>query len=147
METSIFTTQTTLEICSFARINPGQISPLSPLITATAAYDNYPTLAPGASLRTPNLEEQAPITQAKEQLARKLNIPVEEINIFSILAIEWPDASLGCPRSGMSYANVFTPGYQIALEWNRSIYTFHTDTKDKVVLCHVLPPHEIFIAP
>lgn len=117
------------------------------LVTGTAAYDNYPTLAPGTSLRTPESEEQAPVAQAKEQLARKLNISVNEINIFSILAIEWPDAGLGCPLPGINYADVITPGYKISLEWNRAIYTFHTDTIERVVLCHVQPPHEIYSEP
>lgn len=118
-----------------------------PLVTSTAAYDDYPTLAPGSRLVTPGPEKEKMISLAKEKLAQKFSLPADEIKVFSVLAFEWPDASLGCPQAGVSYADVITPGYQIALEWNRSIYTFHTDTTEKAVLCHVQPPHEIYSEP
>jgi len=118
-----------------------------PQATSTAAYDDYPTLAPGAIPITPGPEEEKMIDLAKEQLAQKFSVHPDEIKVFSVLAFEWPDTGLGCPLAGMSYADVITPGYQITLELDRSNYTFHTDTKEKAILCHVQPPHEIYNEP
>ena len=118
-----------------------------PVNTITPAFDNYPTGVPGAVVVTPSPETEQMIAQAADLLSRKFNAPVDEIIPFSILSVEWPDNSLGCLQPGVGYQQVITPGYQISLEWERSIYIFHTDTVDRILLCHVQPPHEIYSEP
>ena len=87
------------------------------------------------------------IALAADMLARKFNAPANAINLFSIQSVEWPDGSLGCPQAGVGNQQVITPGYQISLEWERAVYTFHTDTVERIMLCHVQPPHEIYSKP
>ena len=115
--------------------------------TITPAFDTYPTGVPGAVVVTPGPETQEMIALAADLLARKFNAPAGEIDLFSILSVEWSDRSLGCPQPGVGYQDVITPGYQISLEWEMSVYIFHTDTVDRVLLCHVQPPHEIYSEP
>jgi hypothetical protein len=115
--------------------------------TITPAFDNYPTGVPGAVVVTPSPEAQEMIALAVDLLVHKFNASVDEIDLFSILSIEWSDSSLGCPQPGVGYQDVITPGYQISLEWERAVYIFHTDTVDRVLLCHVQPPHEIYSEP
>jgi len=50
------------------------------------------------------------IANARADLARRLAIPAETITVQSVERVEWPDTSLGCPRSGMMYAQVITAG-------------------------------------
>lgn len=50
--------------------------------------------------------------QARDLLAAELRIAAETLTLISANAVEWPDASLGCPQPGMMYAQVITPGYQ-----------------------------------
>ena len=50
-------------------------------------------------------------------------------------AVEWSDASLGCPQEGFMYAQVITPGYLIILEAQGEQYEYHTDQTTNVVLC------------
>ena len=71
---------------------------------------------------------------ARQDLAARLEISADEIQVVSIEAVEWPDASLGCPEPGMSYAQVITPGYRIVLEAGGEEYEYHTGTSS-VVLC------------
>jgi len=115
--------------------------------TITPAFDTYPTGVPGAVVLTPGPETQEMIALAADLLARKFNAPADEIDLFSMLSVEWPDRSLGCPQSGVGYQQVITTGYQISLEWEMSVYIFHTDRVDRVLLCHVQPPHEIYSEP
>ena len=99
---------------------------------------------------TENVPENAPqelVLQAKAQLAKKLGIDVEAIFLFNANAVEWPDASLGCPQANMVYAQVITPGYQIQLEANGQVYTFHTGETDHVILCDARGPDEIYLPP
>jgi hypothetical protein len=71
---------------------------------------------------------------AKADLAQQLKIPVGQIEVARMEAVEWPDASLGCPKAGMMYAQVITPGYQIILSVQGKEYDYHTNLTD-VFLC------------
>jgi hypothetical protein len=59
----------------------------------------------------------------------------DEITVERVEAVEWPDASLGCPQPGMMYAQVVTPGYLVELEAEGETITVHTDTGRQVVIC------------
>jgi hypothetical protein len=87
------------------------------------------------------------IQLAKESLARKLKISEDQIYLFSAEAMIWPDASLGCPQSEIVYAQVQTPGFQIQLEAIGQSFSYHTDTVERVILCDIHPPDEIFLPP
>jgi hypothetical protein len=47
----------------------------------------------------------------------------------------WPDASLGCPLPGMTYAQVLTPGHRVILATGGRTYEYHTDNHDRIILC------------
>ncbi len=67
-------------------------------------------------------------------LAQRLGLPESAINVRTVESVEWPDASLGCPRPGMMYAQVVTPGYRIVLEAGGKLYEYHT-SQSHVMLC------------
>ena len=94
------------------------------------------------------LPEAAAVVQlAVEDLADRLGVAPEEIQVVSVEAMEWSDASLGCPQPGMMYAQVITPGYQVMLEVDGQEYAYHTDTGNHVVLCEPEAASEIPAAP
>ena len=64
---------------------------------------------------------------AKADLASRLNISTDNIQIISIETVTWPDTSLGVPDPDMMFAQVLTPGFVIELEANGTRYTYHTD--------------------
>jgi hypothetical protein len=74
---------------------------------------------------------QAAITD----LAAKLSIPIPDITVVSVEAVEWRDASLGCPQPGMAYAQVITPGYLIVLEAGGKTYEYHAGQR-QAILCN-----------
>jgi hypothetical protein len=75
------------------------------------------------------------VQMAKENLARRLDLSVSEISVISVVVVDWPDTSLGCPQPGMMYAQVITPGFRIVLEAKGQSYEYHTDEDRSVVLC------------
>jgi hypothetical protein len=93
----------------------------------------------------PNAQRLAQI--AKEDLAQKFKVSIDQIQITAIEAMVWPDSSLGCPQMGSMYTQVLTPGFKISLETNGKPYTYHTDDQDRVLLCRSLPGREIFLTP
>jgi hypothetical protein len=77
--------------------------------------------------------QQAIVEQARADLAEKLEIRENEIAVESVKETTFPDASLGAPQPGRSYAQVLTPGYTIKLIAGDTVYEYHA-SDDRVLL-------------
>ena len=64
---------------------------------------------------------------AANYLAGKLDVAANDLTLVRSNATEWPDPSLGCPRPGMVYPQVITPGYEITFEHDGSSYAVHAN--------------------
>jgi hypothetical protein len=82
---------------------------------------------------TPNLEKL--IETAKADLASRLSLSAEEILVLEATSVTWPDASLGCPREGMLYAQILSPGYLIRLQSGDREFDYHAGRGGKVFYC------------
>ncbi len=71
---------------------------------------------------------------ARRDLAARLGIDADAVKTTSVRPQSWPDASLGCPEPGRSYAQVVTPGFLIELAAEGKTYRYHSDLK-RVVPC------------
>ena len=69
---------------------------------------------------------------AKADFARVRGIPAGKIFVRSAEAVDWPDASLGCPQEGRSYAQIITPGYRLVLSDGTADWEYHTDSRATV---------------
>jgi hypothetical protein len=70
---------------------------------------------------------------AQRDLASRLKVPVEKVKT-TLRPHTWPDASLGCPKPDMSYAQMETKGFVIELEAGGKKYRYHSDMQ-RVVPC------------
>jgi hypothetical protein len=70
-------------------------------------------------------EAQSLTVRAIADLAERKDVPLDEISLKSVEPTEFPDASLGVPEPGRSYAEVITPGYVIKLEHDGEMYEYH----------------------
>ena len=71
----------------------------------------------------------------KADLAKKLQVSEKSFVTVAVEAVEWGDASLGCPEPGMMYAQVITPGHRVVLALDGKQYTYHTAQAGSFVLC------------
>lgn len=62
---------------------------------------------------------------AATDLAERLGVTVDEIDVVSVDEVTWPDASLGCPQKDFQYAQVLTPGIRIELSSQGRTYAYH----------------------
>ena len=69
---------------------------------------------------------------ARTDLAKRLGIEERRVKKVSVAPRTWPDASLGCPKPDIMYAQVETPGYLIELEAAGKKYAYHSDHKRAV---------------
>ena len=80
-------------------------------------------------------QQQAIVTRARESLARELGTNAGDIDVIEAAEGEWRDSALGCPKPGVRYLRVITPGYRIVLEWMGKRYEYHSDQQANIVRC------------
>ena len=75
------------------------------------------------------------VIQAKKDLADRLSIPVDQIEVLEATSVVWPDASLGCPQPDMRYKQVQVDGVLIRLQANGQVYEYHSGGSRGLFLC------------
>jgi hypothetical protein len=93
-----------------------------------------PTGLPSPVVSVPAVARKA-IGPAQTDLAKRLNVPLDQVQLVSAEAVDWPDASLGCPQPDMMYAQVITPGFKLTFRVNGQQYTYHGDNSGRAFLC------------
>lgn len=88
----------------------------------------------------PSMGEANPMVEmAKNDLAKRLGISVDETVLVKSEAVTWPDACLGIHTPGVACADVITPGYLILLSAQGNTYEYHTDQSSRALLCESGP--------
>ncbi len=72
---------------------------------------------------------------ARDDLASRLGVSPDEIEVVKVTSVNWPDSSLGNPQPGLLYSQTVTPGYDILLQVGDQTYVYHSNTRDTVVYC------------
>ena len=72
---------------------------------------------------------------AKEDLAERLGISQDAIEVPSATMVTWRSGALGCPEPGMNYTQALVPGVRIML-WVDSVgYRYHAKTGKQPFYC------------
>jgi hypothetical protein len=72
------------------------------------------------------------VEMAKADLAQRLGLSTDQIEVQGFEPAEFPDASLGVPEPGQIYAQVITPGYIIELTAAGQAYRYHA-SEERIV--------------
>ena len=90
------------------------------LVIAGAALgcaDNGPQDTPGGAIaEPPAFVASGPEAIAIDTVAAQTSLTPHQLTVTSSEAVNFSDASLGCPQPGMAYAQVITPGYRVLVE-------------------------------
>lgn len=80
----------------------------------------------GTRLEQKNYAEAQPLVDlAKADLAQRLHVRIEDIQVQSVEEAQFPDSSLGVPEPDKVYLTVITPGYIIRLVVDGKVYEYH----------------------
>ena len=111
---------------------PGSASTPGPSVSPAAVVPSRSPVVTGS----PASEAQAAaIEAARRDAAQRLNTTPESLQLDDVEARQWPDRALGCPRQGVLYAQVLTPGYLIVLSSGSRRLEYHTDDRGMAVFC------------
>ncbi|MGH3649360.1 MAG: hypothetical protein ACRDU9_01525 [Acidimicrobiia bacterium] len=72
---------------------------------------------------------------AVADLARRLGVGPDEIEVLKVEAVTWPDGSLGCPEPGKIYTQALVDGHRIVLQHDERVYLYHSGQGDEPFLC------------
>lgn len=75
------------------------------------------------------------VQAAIDDLAYRAGVTQNDVIVSQIQAVEWPDASLGCPQPHRAYAQTVTRGYVIILGAISREYEYHADEAGRLVYC------------
>ena len=78
---------------------------------------------------------EAIATQAKQDLAKRLSVSTDQIDLIEVRSVTWPDGSLGCPQPGMMYTQMVVDGLLIRLRARGNIYEYHSGGSRAPFLC------------
>ena len=111
--------------------------PTDPTRTPTAMPTGAaaPTPTVPATALPPELLGLPEVEQARADLALRLNVPPEDIEIVEVQEVEWTDTSMGCPQPGVDYLQVVTPGLLIRLNYAGQTYAYHSGGGQPPFLC------------
>lgn len=94
-----------------------------------------PLSTPGAPASIPPGAESA-VRTATDALAAELGVEASTVAVVSVESRDWADTSLGCPKPGVMYGQVLTPGWLVVLKTGDRTYDLHTDsTGERAVTC------------
>ena len=97
--------------------------------------------------------ERGAAVLAIDTLAADLKIPREQIEVDTVRAMEWRDSSIGCPKPGVAYLDVITPGYKVTLRVGKAIHVVH-EAGNRALVCRqdkalggITPQRELTFGP
>ena len=126
---------------------PFTVAPTLPPETPTTAplplpvtNTPVPTLASGTQMppavSTPATAVlQDMVEKARLDLAKRLSISDADITLVQASQVDWADLSLGCPKPGMLYGQMVTPGYLVVLRAGSTLYQYHSGPGQNPFFC------------
>lgn len=78
-------------------------------------------------------ERERIVNQAKADLAQRLDLDTDQIEVQEVEAVDFRDASLGLPKLGEVYAQALTPSFKISLAAEGEVYLYHA-SQNRLVL-------------
>ena len=96
-------------------------------ITETSSADQLPKKEPAEPIsdREQPLDVDNQVSIARQDLARRLGVDTDEIEIETVRQVHWRSGAAGCPEPGMSYTMALVPGVLIMLRADEEIYRYH----------------------
>lgn len=73
----------------------------------------------------PAVLEQPEVRAAVAAEAERRGVAEEAVTVAGYAEVTWSDGSLGCPKPGMMYTQALVPGYELILEVDGQLASYH----------------------
>lgn len=65
------------------------------------------------------------VRSARADLAARLDVPEQRVEVLDQRWVTWPDGAMGCPEPGMMYTQALVPGVWIRLSVDGDEHVYH----------------------
>jgi len=72
---------------------------------------------------------------AQEDMATRMSVEIEAIEVVDARRVTWGDGSIGCPEPGMMYTQALVPGYYIRLRHDGKDAHYHAGRDGRPMHC------------
>ena len=112
-----------------ATATPGEATatPMAEPATPTQAVMPNPSPTPTTDSACVQKETRSPVIAACEALADRFGRSPAEVLVASVTPKQWSNSCLGLAGPEEVCAQVITPGYEVVLELDGAMYTYHTN--------------------
>lgn len=96
------------------------------------------TIGPTQPNPSSEVEEEADmdlVEPALLDLARRLKVPEDQIEVLEVEEVTWPDGSLGCPQPDQMYTQALVEGQRIVLGHGERVFLYHSGGDVEPFLC------------
>src|SRR5712691_8360773 len=125
-------TAATLFLAACAAGPSGQVPTAPPPPPSPAPASPVASVLPGSS---PTADPQPAVDAALRDAAAHLGVSSANLKVDQVEPRQWSDSSLGCPKPGLMYSQIVTPGFVIIISGAGKQLEYHADTRGQVVLC------------
>ena len=142
-----------VEVATQSPVKPEAVNPLQEKPTKISLSNNSGDSLPSASTlatdilettTTPavSIDKEALIGLAKQDLAERLNIDINQITVEQTAEITWTDVSKGCSSipGQILTQDGQVHGYRVILEATERRYIYNTSLQGQVILCPDFTP-------
>ncbi|MDE2990541.1 MAG: hypothetical protein OXU21_05665 [Chloroflexota bacterium] len=116
---------------------------MEPAPVAPTTAPDAPTPSPDSPTPTASETTTGEAPSEIEAAARRLlaeEVGEGDYTLINSEAMDWSDASLGCPQEGYAYAQVITPGYKLVFDLAGAPHAVHTNADGShMVICPDAP--------
>src|SRR5438445_13657885 len=109
-----------------------QVPTLPPPPSLPASASPVASVLPGSSSAA---DSQPAVDAAMRDAAAHLGVSQANLKVDQVEPRQWGDSSLGCPKPGLMYSQVVTPGFVVIISGAGNQLEYHADTRGQVVLC------------
>ena len=75
------------------------------------------------------------IAFSKQDLAARLDVELDAVNLSGARPVTWRSGALGCPEPGMNYTQALVPGVLIFLRVGNEVHGYHAKHGGKPFYC------------
>ncbi len=75
------------------------------------------------------------LSQIVDDLATRLSVGRDAIQVVQAESVVWNDGSLGCPRPGEVYTQALVEGYHVVLQVGSTAYDYRASARGYFFLC------------
>lgn len=104
----------------------GDVTTLTPTEEPTTDPTTDPT-------QTGPLDERS--QAAVDDLAQRLGVSPDEIEVGPLEEVTWRDGAIGCPQPGQSYTQALVPGARLILVVDGTQYAYHGEGDEPLFYC------------